>query len=171
MGLFFFSQWIVFIRFMSLSQIVIKRYAHLVPACIKKRKQNTVIDVFETVFLYRSGCPATHSVDQTGLELRNPPASASQLQGLKACNTVHCARLDDWFCCCWLFVCLFFFFNFLLDIFFTFQLLSRKSPIPYSPHPPAPLPTHSQFLALVFPSTGAYKVCKTKGPLFPMMAN
>jgi hypothetical protein len=25
-------------------------------------------------------------------------------------------------------------------------------------------------LALVFPCTGAYKVCKTKGPLFPMMA-
>jgi hypothetical protein len=24
------------------------------------------------------GCPGTHSVDQAGLELRNPPASASQ---------------------------------------------------------------------------------------------
>jgi hypothetical protein len=27
----------------------------------------------------------THSVDQAGLELRNPPASASQVLGLKAC--------------------------------------------------------------------------------------
>jgi hypothetical protein len=27
---------------------------------------------------------------------------------------------------------------------------------------PAPIPTHSHFLALVFPCTGAYKVCKTK---------
>jgi hypothetical protein len=30
------------------------------------------------------GCPGTHSVDQAGLELRNPPASASQVLGLKA---------------------------------------------------------------------------------------
>ncbi|GAB1286772.1 Tau-tubulin kinase 2 [Apodemus speciosus] len=28
-------------------------------------------------------CPGTHSVDQAGLELRNPPASASQVLGLK----------------------------------------------------------------------------------------
>ena len=48
-------------------------------------------------------------------------------------------------------------------------MLSQNFPIP-SPHP-APLPTHSHFLALVFPCTGAYKVCKTKGPLFPVMAN
>ena len=43
-----------------------------------------------------------------------------------------------------------------------------KSP----PDPPLPtlLPTHSHFLALAFPRTEAYKVCKTKGPLFPMMA-
>jgi hypothetical protein len=46
-----------------------------------------------------------------------------------------------------------------------------KSPL-YPPLPrPAPLPTHSHFLALVFSCTGAYKVCKTKGPLFPMMAD
>jgi hypothetical protein len=29
------------------------------------------------------GCPGTHFVDQAGLELRNPPASASQVLGLK----------------------------------------------------------------------------------------
>jgi hypothetical protein len=34
-----------------------------------------------------SGCPGTHSVDQAGLELRNPPASASQVLGLKTCAT------------------------------------------------------------------------------------
>jgi hypothetical protein len=37
-------------------------------------------------------CPGTHSVDQAGLELRNPPASASQVLGLKACATT--ARQD-----------------------------------------------------------------------------
>jgi hypothetical protein len=34
-----------------------------------------------------SGCPGTHSVDQASLELRNPPASASQVLRLKACAT------------------------------------------------------------------------------------
>jgi hypothetical protein len=29
------------------------------------------------VSLYSPGCPGTHSVDQAGLKLRNPPASAS----------------------------------------------------------------------------------------------
>ena len=33
------------------------------------------------------GCPGTHSVDRAGLELRNPPASAPQVLGLKACAT------------------------------------------------------------------------------------
>jgi hypothetical protein len=31
----------------------------------------------DRVSLYSPGCPGTHSVDQAGLELRNPPASAS----------------------------------------------------------------------------------------------
>jgi hypothetical protein len=44
--------------------------------------------VFVFVFLDRvslcsPGCPGTHFVDQAGLELRNPPASASQVLGLK----------------------------------------------------------------------------------------
>ena len=33
------------------------------------------------------GCPGTHSVDQADLKLRNPPASASQVLGLKVCTT------------------------------------------------------------------------------------
>ena len=37
--------------------------------------------------LYSLGCPGTNSVDQAGLELRNLPASVSQVVGLKACNT------------------------------------------------------------------------------------
>ena len=58
---------------------------------------------------------------------------------------------------------------------FTFQMLypllvsSRKSPI--SSPCPAPQPTHSRFLALAFPCTGANDLRKTKGPLHPMMAN
>jgi hypothetical protein len=42
---------------------------------------------WDSVSLYNPGCPGTHSVDQAGLELRNPPASASQVLGLKACAT------------------------------------------------------------------------------------
>jgi hypothetical protein len=41
----------------------------------------------DRVSLYSPGCPGTHSVDQAGLELRNPPAFASQVLGLKACST------------------------------------------------------------------------------------
>jgi hypothetical protein len=57
----------------------------------------------------------------------------------------------------------------LLGIF----LIYISNAIPKVPHnlPPNPLPTHSHFLALVFPCTGAYKVCTTNGPLFPVMAD
>jgi hypothetical protein len=44
-----------------------------------------VIFLFFEASLYSPGCPGTHSVDQAGLELRNLPASASQILGLKAC--------------------------------------------------------------------------------------
>ena len=39
--------------------------------------------------LYSPGSPGTHSVDQAGIKLRNPPASASQVLGLNSCNH-HC---------------------------------------------------------------------------------
>jgi hypothetical protein len=42
---------------------------------------------WDRVSLCSPGCPRTHSVDQAGLELRNLPASASQVLGLKACAT------------------------------------------------------------------------------------
>jgi hypothetical protein len=41
----------------------------------------------DRVSLCSLGCSGTHSVDQAGLELRNLPASASQVLGLKACAT------------------------------------------------------------------------------------
>jgi hypothetical protein len=42
---------------------------------------------WDRVSLYSPGCPGTHFVDQAGLELRNPPASASRVLGLKVCAT------------------------------------------------------------------------------------
>ncbi|EDL25189.1 mCG141959 [Mus musculus] len=44
----------------------------------------------DRVSLCSPGCPGTHFVDQAGLKLRNPPASASasQVLGLKACATM-----------------------------------------------------------------------------------
>jgi hypothetical protein len=62
------------------------------------------------------------------------------------------------------------FFQLLLDIFFIY-ISNAILKVPYTLTPLAPLPTHSYFLALAFPCTEAYKVCKIKGPLFPMMAD
>jgi hypothetical protein len=44
----------------------------------------------DRVSLYSPGCPGTHSVDQAGLKLRNPPASASRVLGLKATMPDFC---------------------------------------------------------------------------------
>ncbi|GAB1286409.1 E3 ubiquitin-protein ligase UBR3 [Apodemus speciosus] len=41
----------------------------------------------QMVSLCSPGCPGTHSVDQAGLDIRNLPASASQVLGLKTCAT------------------------------------------------------------------------------------
>jgi hypothetical protein len=41
----------------------------------------------DRVSLCSPGCPGSHFVDQAGIKLRNPPASASQVLGLKACAT------------------------------------------------------------------------------------
>jgi hypothetical protein len=48
----------------------------------------------DRVSLCSPGCPGTHFVDQASLELRNPPVSASQVLGLKACATT--ARPFPW---------------------------------------------------------------------------
>jgi hypothetical protein len=53
-----------------------------------KNKLFGIFDPFffrDRVSLCSPGCPGTHFVDQAGLELRNPPASASRVLGLKAC--------------------------------------------------------------------------------------
>jgi hypothetical protein len=44
----------------------------------------------DRVSLCSPGCPGTHPVEQAGLELRNPPASASRLPGIK--GVCHHAR-------------------------------------------------------------------------------
>jgi hypothetical protein len=49
----------------------------------------------DKVSLYSPGCPGTHSVNQAGLKLRNPPVFAPQVLGLKACATT--ALLEDSF--------------------------------------------------------------------------
>jgi hypothetical protein len=41
----------------------------------------------DRVFLCSPSCPGTYSADQAGPELRNLPASASQVLGLKVCTT------------------------------------------------------------------------------------
>jgi hypothetical protein len=67
----------------------------------------------------------------------------------------------------WALISFFYIFFYYVFSSITFPMLSQKSPIPY---PLTPLPTHSHFLALAFPCTGAYKVCVSNGPLFPVTA-
>jgi hypothetical protein len=58
---------------------------------------------------------------------------------------------------------------FLLGIF----LIYISNAIQKFPHtlPHKPLHTDAHCLALAFPCTGAYKVCKSNGPLLPVMAD
>jgi hypothetical protein len=69
----------------------------------------------------------------------------------------------------WLVILSFFFHFFIRYLAHLHFQCYTKSP----PYPPTstPLPTHSPFLALAFPCTGAYKVCVSNGPLFPVMAD
>jgi hypothetical protein len=65
----------------------------LLLSCIRKgcmilMLQKIFFFVFrDRVSLYSPGCPVTHSVDQAGLQLRNPPASASGVLELKVWAT------------------------------------------------------------------------------------
>jgi hypothetical protein len=59
----------------------------------------------DKVSLCSSGCPGTHFVDQAGLELRNLPASASGVLGLKACATMPGITSCTHICVCMCFVC------------------------------------------------------------------
>jgi hypothetical protein len=90
------------------------------------------------------GCPGTHFVEQAGLELRNLSASVSQVLGLKVCATMPSFNK-----------------HFLLDIYFIyisnvvpFPAFPSENPHPL-PSPPVHQPTHTCFLALAFPYTGA----------------
>jgi hypothetical protein len=63
-----------------------------------------------------------------------------------------------------------FFFIYLFITYFPqlhFQCYPKSPPYP-PPLPYLPIPI---FLALAFPCTGAYKVCVSNGPLFPVMAD
>jgi hypothetical protein len=58
----------------------------------------------------------------------------------------------------------------ILDIFFIYisnAILKVPYTLPLPCFPTHPLP----LLALAFPCAGAYKVCNTKGPLFPVMVD
>jgi hypothetical protein len=51
----------------------------------------------DRVSLYSLGYPEIHFVDQDGLELRNLPASASRVLGLKVCTTTPGAAHTTFF--------------------------------------------------------------------------
>jgi hypothetical protein len=53
-------------------------------ACVTMHDKIFFLVFRDRVSLCSPGCPGTHSVDQAGLELRNLPASASRVLGLKA---------------------------------------------------------------------------------------
>jgi hypothetical protein len=65
------------------------------PQVIQNRSRLILFFFFflETGFLCSPGCPGTHFVDQAGLKLRNLPASASRVLGLKAFATTPGIRL------------------------------------------------------------------------------
>jgi hypothetical protein len=56
----------------------------------------------DRVSLSSPGCPGTHFVDQAGLELRNPPASASRVLALKVCTTTPSVRFVSVFWVPWI---------------------------------------------------------------------
>jgi len=61
-----------------------------------------ILFFWDRVFLCISGCPGTHSVAQAGLKLRNLPASASQVLGLKACATTPGSKFSYSVCFTWM---------------------------------------------------------------------
>jgi hypothetical protein len=70
------------------SLVVIYKYELVVHPLTSLTFVFVVVVVFrDRVSLCSCGCPGAHFVDQAGLKLRNPPASASQVLGLKACAT------------------------------------------------------------------------------------
>jgi hypothetical protein len=69
---------------------------HLAENSSKRRFLFCFVFVFrDKVSLCSPGCSGSHSVDQAGLELRNPPASASGVLGLKAWATTAQLHTDS----------------------------------------------------------------------------
>jgi hypothetical protein len=95
---------------------------------------------------------------------RNPFVSFNVFLGLVAYTVLKSVLMT--------FLSIFFFlFNFFLIRYLAhlhFQCYTKSPPYPPTP---TPLPAHSPFLALAFPCSGAYKVCVSNGPLFPVMAD
>jgi hypothetical protein len=87
---FFFKDLFIYFMYMSFTvpvQMVVSH--HVVAGIWTQDKHRFCLFVFwDRVSLYSPGCPGTHFVDQAGLELRNPPASASRVLGSKACATM-----------------------------------------------------------------------------------
>jgi hypothetical protein len=78
----------VFCHFLTLS-VCLSVFLSIYPS-IYPDNMCVYICIFEggVVSVYSPGCPGTHFVDQAGLELRNLPASASQVLGLKVYATM-----------------------------------------------------------------------------------
>jgi hypothetical protein len=51
---------------------------------------------WDRISLYSPGSPGTHFVDQSGLKLRNLPASTSWVLVLKVCATTPSPFVDSW---------------------------------------------------------------------------
>jgi hypothetical protein len=69
--------------------MVMANFSRTIFVCLFDEQGFVCLFVFrDRVSLCSPGRPGTHSVDQVGLELRNPPASASRVLGLKACATI-----------------------------------------------------------------------------------
>jgi hypothetical protein len=138
----------------------------------------------DRVSLYSPGCPETHCVDQAVLELRNLPASASRVLGLKACAFMPGFKLVHILLCllngcirsplrvgllsdigCWSFfvvVVLVFLILYLISNVITFPGYPSKAPYPL-PTLPVHHPTHSFLLVLAFPYIGLLILHRTKG--------
>jgi hypothetical protein len=60
-----------------------------------------LVSVFsDRVSLCSPVCPGSHSADQANLKLRDPPASASRVLGLKACTTTWLQHSVSTLCVC-----------------------------------------------------------------------
>ena len=84
--------WFFFSSLKDLFMYYIYIYEYMNECFVLKKKDLFVCLFFrDRISLCSPGCPGTHSVDQVDFELRNPPASASRVLGLKPCATT--ARL------------------------------------------------------------------------------